>query len=186
MPDSPAAHRGAAPEKAVWVLAPDRKTRRVPVATGETDGTYTELVKGEFARRRPGNRGHSSLPVRCGKRRTQVQEGRVPYDAAVADYRQIVLTAFEQVEDALAQLRILTHEAGTTDAAVKAAQQSLDISTIQYRGGLANYLQVIAAQANTLQAQRAAVEIRTRRLVTSIALIQASGGGWERSQLPRI
>ena len=72
----------------------------------------------------------------------------------------------------------------SSDRAVTAAQQSLDISTIQYRGGLANYLQVITAQTSMLQNQRAAVDILTRRLVASVSLIQALGGGWDASQLP--
>ncbi len=106
------------------------------------------------------------------------------YDATVANYRQTVLTAFQQVEDNLAQLRILFQEAEITDRAVKAALQSLEISTIQYRGGIANYLLVITAQTSALQNQRSAVDILTRRLVASVSLIQALGGGWDASQLP--
>ena len=64
------------------------------------------------------------------------------------------------------------------DRAVKSAQQSLDISTAQYRGGLANYLQVITAQTSLLQNQRTAVDILTRRMSASVSLIQALGGGW--------
>ena len=106
------------------------------------------------------------------------------YDATVANYRQTVLTAFEQVEDSLAQLRILAQEAEITDRAVKAAQQSLEISTDQYRGGLTNYLQVITSQTSLLQNQRTVVDILTRRMVASVSLIQALGGGWDASQLP--
>ena len=106
------------------------------------------------------------------------------YDATVANYRQTVLTALEQVEDSLAELRILSEEAEITDQAVTAAQQSLEISTIQYRGGLANYLQVITAQTTALQNQRTAVDLLTRRMVASVSLIQALGGGWDASQLP--
>jgi NodT family efflux transporter outer membrane factor (OMF) lipoprotein len=119
-----------------------------------------------------------------GKRRAQVKVTEATYDATVANYRQTVLTAFEQVEDGLAQLRILAQEAAIIDRAVKAAQQSLQISTDQYRGGLTNYLQVITAQNSTLQNQRTAVDILTRRLVASVSLIQALGGGWDASQLP--
>ena len=95
-----------------------------------------------------------------------------------------MLTGFQQVEDALADLRILAQEAEIVDRAVDAAQQSLDISTTQYRGGLANYLQVITAQTSLLQNQRATVDLLTRRLVASVSLIQALGGGWDVSQLP--
>ena len=119
-----------------------------------------------------------------GKRRAQVRLSQAAYDATVANYRQTVLTGFQQVEDALAELRILAQEAGIVDRAVVAAQQSLDISTIQYRGGLANYLQVITAQASLLQNQRAAVDLHTRQATATVFLIQALGGGWDASQLP--
>ncbi len=120
----------------------------------------------------------------AGKRRAQVKLTEAAYDATVANYRQTVLTAFQQVEDSLAQLRILSEEAEIIARAVKAAQQSLEISTIQYRSGTANYLQVITAQTSALQNQRSAVDILTRRLVASVSLIQALGGGWDASQLP--
>ena len=120
----------------------------------------------------------------AGKRHAQVKLTQAAYDAAVASYRQTVLTAFQQVEDSLAQLRILSQEGEITGRAVKAAQQSLDISTAQYRGGIASYLQVITAQTSLLQNQRAAVDILTRRMAASVSLIQALGGGWDASQLP--
>jgi NodT family efflux transporter outer membrane factor (OMF) lipoprotein len=120
----------------------------------------------------------------AGKHRAQLQVTQATYDATVANYRQTVLTALEQVEDSLAELRILSEEAAITDRAVKAAQQSLEISTIQYRGGIANYLQVITAQTSALQNQRTAVDLLTRRMVASVSLIQALGGGWDASQLP--
>jgi NodT family efflux transporter outer membrane factor (OMF) lipoprotein len=119
-----------------------------------------------------------------GKRRAQVRLSQAAYDSTVANYRQTVLTGFEQVEDALAELRVLDQEAQVVDQAVAAARQSLDISTIQYRSGLTNYLQVITAQTNLLQNQRATVDLRSRRLVAGVSLIQALGGGWDSSQLP--
>lgn len=119
-----------------------------------------------------------------GKRHAQVKLTEAAYDATVANYRQTVLTAFQQVEDSLAELRILSEEAEITDRAVKAAQKSLDISTAQYRGGVTNYLQVITSQTILLQNQRAAVDILTRRMAASVSLIQALGGGWDASQLP--
>ena len=120
----------------------------------------------------------------AGKRHAQVKLTQAAYDATVANYRQTVLTAFQQVEDSLAQLRILSEEAEITDRAVKFAQQSLEISTDQYRGGLTNYLQVITAQTSALQNQLTAVDILARRKVASVSLVQALGGGWEASQLP--
>jgi NodT family efflux transporter outer membrane factor (OMF) lipoprotein len=120
----------------------------------------------------------------AGKRHAQVKLTQAAYDATVANYRQTVLTAFQQVEDSLAQLRILSEEAEITDQAVKFARQSLEISTEQYTGGLTNYLQVITAQTSALQNQLTAVNILARRKVASVSLVQALGGGWDQSQLP--
>jgi NodT family efflux transporter outer membrane factor (OMF) lipoprotein len=120
-----------------------------------------------------------------GKRHAQVRLTEATYDATVANYRQTVLTGLQQVEDSLAQLRILSEESDILGRAIEAAQQSLEISTVQYRGGLTNYLQVITAQTSLLQNQRSAVDILTRRMVASVSLIQALGGGWDASQLPR-
>jgi NodT family efflux transporter outer membrane factor (OMF) lipoprotein len=118
-----------------------------------------------------------------GRRRNQVRVTQAAYDATVADYRQTVLVGFEQVEDALAALRILSQESDIVAQGIAAAQQSLDLATIQYRGGLTNYLQVITAQTSLLQNQRAAVDLRTRTLTESVSLIQALGGGWDASAL---
>jgi NodT family efflux transporter outer membrane factor (OMF) lipoprotein len=114
-----------------------------------------------------------------GKRRAQVKQTEATYDETVARYRQTVLTALQQVEDGLSDMRILTDEATDTDRAVKAAQQSLDISTHQYRSGINSYLQVITSQTANLQNQRAATDILTRRMLASVSLIQALGGGWD-------
>lgn len=120
----------------------------------------------------------------AGRRRAVVAGARAAYDVTVADYRQTVLTAFQQVEDNLSALRILAEEADVEARAVRAAAQSLNISTIQYKGGVVSYLQVITTQTVALQNQRAAVDILTRRVVASVALIQALGGGWDTSQVP--
>ena len=88
------------------------------------------------------------------------------------------------MEDSLAALRVLENEARAEDEAVKAAQNSLDISTYQYKAGVTSYLQVITAQTIALQNQLAAVNIHTRRMVASVLLIEALGGGWNASQLP--
>jgi len=119
-----------------------------------------------------------------GKRRAQVKVTEATYDTTVANYKETVLTGFQQVEDALSELRILVQETEIVDRAVVAAQQSLDISTTQYRGGLVNYLQVITAQTSLLQNQRDQVDLRTKQLLASVSLIQAVGGGWSTSQLP--
>ena len=120
----------------------------------------------------------------AGKRRAQVDQAHAVYDLTVADYRQTVLTSFQQVEDNLAALRVLAEEAGAVDEAVRAAEDSLAISTYQYKAGTASYLQVNTSQTIALQNERLAVDILTRRMVASVLLIEALGGGWDASRLP--
>jgi NodT family efflux transporter outer membrane factor (OMF) lipoprotein len=119
-----------------------------------------------------------------GKRRAQLAEAQHAYDATVANYRQTVLTAFQQVEDNLAALRILENEAGVEDKAVAAAVRSLDVSTEQYKAGTVNYLNVLTAQTVVLSDQISAISILTRRLTSSVLLVEALGGGWNASSLP--
>jgi NodT family efflux transporter outer membrane factor (OMF) lipoprotein len=119
-----------------------------------------------------------------GRLHAQIKVEESAYDATVANYRQTVLTAFQQVEDELAALRILETEATAQDKAVKAAQNALDISTDQYKQGIATYLQVILAQSADLQNEQTAVAVLTRRLTSSVLLVEALGGGWNASQLP--
>jgi NodT family efflux transporter outer membrane factor (OMF) lipoprotein len=122
----------------------------------------------------------------AGRRRAASDLARADFDVSIASYRQTVLTAFQQVEDNLAALRVLASESRAEDEAVKAAQQSLDVSTYQYKAGVASYLQVITAQAFVLQDQLAAVNIHTRRMAASVLLIEALGGGWNASTLPTV
>jgi NodT family efflux transporter outer membrane factor (OMF) lipoprotein len=122
----------------------------------------------------------------AGRRRATLNQNLAAYDATVANYRQTVLAAFQQVEDNLAALRVLENEAQAEDAAVKAAQNSLDISTYQYKAGTVNYLTVITEQAILLQDQVQAVSILTRRMSASVLLIEALGGGWDVSKLPTV
>jgi NodT family efflux transporter outer membrane factor (OMF) lipoprotein len=119
-----------------------------------------------------------------GRRHAQVELSEAAYDESVANYRQTVLTAFQQVEDQLSSLRILEQESATEAEAVKAAQESVDIVTLQYTAGTTDYLQVIVSQAALLQSQRQMIDILTRRLTASVLLIEALGGGWDASQLP--
>jgi NodT family efflux transporter outer membrane factor (OMF) lipoprotein len=105
------------------------------------------------------------------------------YNQSVASYREQVLTAFQQVEDALAGLRVLEDQAAAYDKAVQSAQQTVDISTSRYREGLANFLEVITAQVTLLNNQRIADQILEQRLLTTIELIQALGGGWQDSTI---
>jgi NodT family efflux transporter outer membrane factor (OMF) lipoprotein len=120
----------------------------------------------------------------AGRRRAVVAEDRAAYDATVANYRQTVLTAFQQVEDNLAALRILETESAKDQETIASANRALTVSTAQYTAGTVNYLTVITAQATLLAAQVNAVTLLTRRMTASAVLIQALGGGWQDSELP--
>jgi NodT family efflux transporter outer membrane factor (OMF) lipoprotein len=122
----------------------------------------------------------------AGRRRATLNQTLAGYDATVANYRQTVLTAFQQVEDSLAALRVLEKEAQAENEAVQAAQNSLDISTYQYKAGTVNYLTVITEQAILLQDQEQALNILTRRMSASVLLVEALGGGWDASKLPTV
>jgi len=120
-----------------------------------------------------------------GRRRATSDAARAAYDATVAGYRQTTLTAFQQVEDNLAALRILELEAHEQRRAVESAQQSLQLFTNRYRGGVDNYLQVITAQTVTLANQRNEIDILRRRMDASVLLVKALGGGWDVAELPK-
>jgi len=120
----------------------------------------------------------------AGLRSATVAQYRAAYDAAVANYRQTVLTAFQQVEDNLAALRILALEIKQQDDAVAAAKRYLDIATSRYQLGLDPYLNVITAQTTLLTNQQTDAQLRMQQLVGSVQLIEALGGGWDTSQLP--
>ncbi len=120
----------------------------------------------------------------AGKRRADDEQAWANYRSMVANYRQTVLTAFQQVEDNLASLRILSTETQQQNVAVKASQKSLDLSMERYRLGIASYLNVIAAQETLLGNQQTAVTLRMQQMVSSVQLIMALGGGWNTSELP--
>ena len=119
-----------------------------------------------------------------GRRRSLNDQARAAYDYQVAAYRENVLTGFQQVEDNLAAVRILENEAKVQDEAVAAAQRSLELSTTRYKGGVTSYLEVITAQNAALADEVTAVNILGRRMASTVLLIQALGGGWDRSSLP--
>jgi len=119
-----------------------------------------------------------------GRRRAFTDEARAAYDYQVAAYRESVLTGFQQVEDNLAALRVLESESGVQDQAVAAAQSSLDLSTQRYQGGVTSYLEVTIAQSAALSDEVTAVNILGRRMANTVLLIQALGGGWDRTSLP--
>ena len=112
-----------------------------------------------------------------GHRRAEVDFAKSGYGASVANYRQTVLTAFQEVEDSLSGLGVLAEAAETQQQAVNAAQRALQISNDRYTGGLVTYLDVITAQQNLLDTQRLATQILGQRLVTSVSLVKALGGG---------
>jgi NodT family efflux transporter outer membrane factor (OMF) lipoprotein len=128
--------------------------------------------------------GLSETIYDAGRRGAVLKQAQDTFDVTVANYRQTVLTAFQQVEDNLSTLRILESEAIVTAQAVDAAERSLAISTAQYKAGTTSYLQVITSQALALQNERTAVDLLTRRLTSSVSLIEALGGGWDSSTLP--
>jgi len=121
-----------------------------------------------------------------GRRRAVSEQARAAYDQSVANYRQSVLTAFQEVEDNLAVLRILDDEAKAQQAAVAAAEHSLELSTNRYKGGVVSYLEVTTAQSTALADERAAVDILRRRMTASVSLIKALGGGWNSASLPSV
>jgi NodT family efflux transporter outer membrane factor (OMF) lipoprotein len=119
-----------------------------------------------------------------GKRRGTLVESEAAYHATVASYRQTVLTAFQQVEDALAAERIYQEEAGPVAQSVKTAERQLALSTAQYAAGTVDYLTVIVAQTTLLSTQLTQVNLLANRLVANVQLIASLGGGWDLSQLP--
>jgi NodT family efflux transporter outer membrane factor (OMF) lipoprotein len=119
-----------------------------------------------------------------GLRTASVRAAEATYDQYVATYRQTVLTAFQQVEDALSSLRILERQAAAEDIAVASTRKAVDVTLNEYRAGTVAYTSVITEQTQLLSDQQTALSIRQSRLVASVALIQALGGGWSASALP--
>ncbi len=114
----------------------------------------------------------------AGRRHAVSDQAMAAFDESVADYQDTILRSLQDVEDSLAALRVLREEADVQAAAVAAAERSLTLATNRYRGGVATYLEVIAAQSATLNNQRAALSVQSRRITTSVLLIKALGGGW--------
>jgi NodT family efflux transporter outer membrane factor (OMF) lipoprotein len=122
----------------------------------------------------------------AGRRRAVMDSATANYDGTVASYRQTTLTAFQEVEDNLAALRILETEAQQQKQATASASESLTLFTNRYEGGVDNYLQVITAQTVLLTNQRNDIDIERRRMDASVLLVKAIGGGWDTTQLPRL
>jgi NodT family efflux transporter outer membrane factor (OMF) lipoprotein len=122
----------------------------------------------------------------AGRRRAVTNEARANYDATVANYRQTVLAAFQEVEDNLAALRVLEKEAEQQKNAVVEAGRAVELFRSRYEGGADPYLQVVTAQTIELLNERNAVDILRRRMDASVLLIKGLGGGWDASKLPPI
>ena len=119
-----------------------------------------------------------------GLRRAEVQQFRAAYDQTVASYRESVLEAFQQVEDNLAAVRVLSREIQEQDDAVTSATRNLQIANERYRAGIDQYLNVITAQTTLLNNQQAAVNLRMQQMTASVQLVKALGGGWDAATLP--
>jgi NodT family efflux transporter outer membrane factor (OMF) lipoprotein len=120
----------------------------------------------------------------AGLRRATVNQFVAVYNADVASYRQTVLTAFQQVEDSLAEVRILSAQIQQQQQAVESAQKFLELSLVRYETGVDTYLNVLVAQTTLLTDQQQLSALRTQEMTSSVQLIEALGGGWDLSQLP--
>jgi len=185
-PDIAAAERRVAAANAQVGLA---KTAYYPLVNiagsgGFESGSITTLLQGPSAFWAVGSSALVTL-FDAGRRRAVNDQAKASYDSSVASYRETVLTAFQQVEDNLAAIRILEREAGVQETAVEAAQRSLSLSNTRYEGGVTSYLEVITAQNAALADEVTAVNILGRRMANAVLLIQALGGGWDSAGLPQ-
>ena len=127
----------------------------------------------------------ASMPLfNAGLTGSEVEAARAVYDQRVAAYRQTVLTGFQQVEDNLSTLKVLEQQADVQAGAVQASEQAEQLTLNQYQAGTLAYTSVVTAQATTLNNKQSALTIFENRLLASVTLIEAVGGGWDSSQLP--
>lgn len=184
-PDIAAAERRVASANAQVGLA---KAAYYPLVNilgtgGFESGTITTLLQGPSALWSVGASAAVTV-FDVGRRRAFNDQAKAAYDSSVAFYRETVLSSFQQVEDNLAALRVLEQEAAVQETAVQAAQRSLDLSNTRYEGGVTSYLEVITAQNAALSDEVTAVNILGRRMASAVLLMEALGGGWNRSGLP--
>ena len=121
-----------------------------------------------------------------GRRRATTESARAGYDASIANYRQTVLTSFQQVEDNLVVLRELSAESQQQREATVSAEESLHLFQNRYAGGVDTYLQVVTSQTTALANERNDIDLMRRRLEANVLLIKAVGGGWDVSILPSL
>jgi NodT family efflux transporter outer membrane factor (OMF) lipoprotein len=128
--------------------------------------------------------GLSQTLFDAGSRRGLSDEAIAGFDAQAANYKQTILTSYQQVEDNLVALRVLKEEAQQQREATTSALESERIFNNRYVGGVDTYLQVITAQTSALNNERNDIEILRRRMIATVLLIKVLGGGWDRTQLP--
>ena len=154
-------------------------------AGGFESGVFTTLLQGPSGLWSVGAFASETI-FDAGKRRATTQQAQSAYRESIDTYRQTVLGAFQEVEDNLAALRILSDEEIVQQSAVASAEHSLALSITRYKGGIVNYLEVITAQNAALSDEVTEVSIRTRRMQASVLLVKAIGGGWNVSQTPKV
>ena len=120
-----------------------------------------------------------------GQRSAEVDRAEASYDETVAKYRQTVLDGFREVENYMVQLKVLEDEAGVSNEALASARESLRLTQNQYKAGLIAYLDVVNVQATALSNERTVLTLLQTRLVASVQLIAALGGGWDGQMQPR-
>ena len=120
----------------------------------------------------------------AGLRRATVNQYIFTYNADVASYRQTVLTAFQQVEDYLAAVRVLSQQIQQQQFAAQSAQRFVDLETARYQTGIDPYVDVVTAQTTLLSDQQTLTTLHTQAMTASVQLIEALGGGWDSTQLP--
>jgi NodT family efflux transporter outer membrane factor (OMF) lipoprotein len=130
--------------------------------------------------------GLSETLFDAGRRRATTESARAGYDGSVANYRQSVLTSFQQVEDNLTVLRVLSTESVQQHEATASAEESLRLFQNRYAGGVDTYLQVVTSQTTALANERNDIDLMRRRLEANVLLIKATGGGWDISALPKL
>jgi len=125
-----------------------------------------------------------SLPIFAGGRlRAEYHRSQFAYDEAIAKYRQQILVAFGEVEDSLAAIRHLANQSAAQDRAVANARRAADLAGDRYHSGIVSYLEVVDANREALQAERGQAQLSGQRLVASVQLIKALGGGWREEEL---
>lgn len=152
-------------------------------SAGFESGTITTLISGPSLFWSAGPAAAATL-FDVGRRHALSEQARSAFDHTVANYRETVLTGFQQVEDELNAVSLLGQEGQVQGEAVAAAQKALATATNRYKGGVTSYLEVITAQNVALTNEVSAVNILGRRMSATVLLIQALGGGWNASSLP--